>query len=219
MESWVDWFVLIVIITIVVIVLFLFLFPFLVVISLLPLFVVWDGWLVDGGCIGTPNFLPFSLTCPPSLLFPFPPPPLPPLSERGSQYAKITENSFQKIASLTEKFVRHDGNILVHGGIAPVQALLLSLSFRKKFHVFVTSGVVGGEGGEEGGLGGGVGGKMCELLEGRGVGVTLIPDASVAYFMERVDMVLVGCEGVVENGGKSFFFGCLFNYLFVYLFG
>ena len=101
--------------------------------------------------------------------------------------------------------------------MAPVQALLLSLSFRKKFHVFVTSGVVGGGGEEEGGegLGGGVGGKMCELLEGRGVGVTLIPDASVAYFMERVDMVLVGCEGVVENGGWIFFFFSIFIYFFI----
>eukprot|EP00009_Paramoeba_aestuarina_P011642 CAMPEP_0201527240 /NCGR_PEP_ID=MMETSP0161_2-20130828/34530_1 /ASSEMBLY_ACC=CAM_ASM_000251 /TAXON_ID=180227 /ORGANISM="Neoparamoeba aestuarina, Strain SoJaBio B1-5/56/2" /LENGTH=141 /DNA_ID=CAMNT_0047927991 /DNA_START=57 /DNA_END=479 /DNA_ORIENTATION=- len=42
--------------------------------------------------------------------------------ERGSQYAKRTDTSFQKISSLTEKFVRHNATILVHGGIAPVQA-------------------------------------------------------------------------------------------------
>ncbi len=34
-----------------------------------------------------------------------------------------------------------------------------------------------------------------------GIPVTLILDSGVAYMMEKVDMVLVGAEGVVESGG------------------
>ena len=39
-----------------------------------------------------------------------------------------------------------------------------------------------------------------ELLRA-GVPVTLILDSAVGYIMEKVDLVLVGAEGVVENGG------------------
>jgi translation initiation factor eIF-2B subunit alpha len=38
---------------------------------------------------------------------------------------------------------------------------------------------------------------LCEL----GVPVTLVLDAGVACALERVDVVLVGAEGVVESGG------------------
>lgn len=39
-----------------------------------------------------------------------------------------------------------------------------------------------------------------ELIDA-GIPVTLILDSAVAFAMERVDMVLVGAEGVVESGG------------------
>lgn len=42
---------------------------------------------------------------------------------------------------------------------------------------------------------------MAKELENVGIPVTLIPDAGVAYMMEKVHMVLVGAEGVVESGG------------------
>ena len=34
-----------------------------------------------------------------------------------------------------------------------------------------------------------------------GLAVTLVPDSSIGFIMERVDYVLVGAEAVVENGG------------------
>lgn len=42
-----------------------------------------------------------------------------------------------------------------------------------------------------------------------GIPVTLILDSGVAYMMEKVDMLLVGAEGVVESGG-------IINYLGTY---
>lgn len=40
-----------------------------------------------------------------------------------------------------------------------------------------------------------------DILRKSGIPATLILDAAVGYFIEKVDMVLVGAEGVVENGG------------------
>jgi translation initiation factor eIF-2B subunit alpha len=42
---------------------------------------------------------------------------------------------------------------------------------------------------------------MAKALTEMGVPVTLVLDSGVAYAMGRVDMVLIGAEGVVENGG------------------
>ena len=42
---------------------------------------------------------------------------------------------------------------------------------------------------------------MAEVLAAASIPVTLILDAAVAYMMERVDLVVVGADGVVESGG------------------
>lgn len=42
---------------------------------------------------------------------------------------------------------------------------------------------------------------MAEKLQVKGIPVTVIPDAAVGYVMERVDLVMVGAEAVVESGG------------------
>jgi translation initiation factor eIF-2B subunit alpha len=34
-----------------------------------------------------------------------------------------------------------------------------------------------------------------------GLAVTIVPDSSIGFIMEKVDYVLVGAEAVVENGG------------------
>lgn len=44
---------------------------------------------------------------------------------------------------------------------------------------------------------------MAECLRraGAGIPVTVVLDSAVGYIMGKVDFVLVGAEGVVENGG------------------
>lgn len=42
---------------------------------------------------------------------------------------------------------------------------------------------------------------MYENLKELGVSCTLILDSAVGYILEKVDMVLVGAEGVAESGG------------------
>ncbi|NXG89042.1 EI2BA factor, partial [Stercorarius parasiticus] len=43
--------------------------------------------------------------------------------------------------------------------------------------------------------------KMAKALRKLNIPVTVILDAAVGYIMEKVDLVLVGAEGVVESGG------------------
>ncbi|KAF4011787.1 hypothetical protein G4228_003487 [Cervus hanglu yarkandensis] len=45
------------------------------------------------------------------------------------------------------------------------------------------------------------GAKMAKALCHLNVPVTVVLDAAVGYIMEKVDLVIVGAEGVVENGG------------------
>ena len=42
---------------------------------------------------------------------------------------------------------------------------------------------------------------MASLIEKLGIPVTLVADAAVGYIMERVDLVMVGAEAIVESGG------------------
>ena len=76
--------------------------------------------------------------------------------------------------------------------MAPVEALLSISSMRKRFCVLVTCGV---------GNAASLGKRMYKTLHDAGIPATLIPDAAVAHLMDTIDMVIVGCEGVVENGG------------------
>lgn len=66
---------------------------------------------------------------------------------------------------------------------------------------------------------------MYNCLKELNIPCTLILDSAVGYIMEKVDMVMVGAECVVESGGIinkvtnqyfiNFFF---FNYANIYLF-
>lgn len=42
---------------------------------------------------------------------------------------------------------------------------------------------------------------MYQSLTKLGISCTVILDSAVGYVMERVDMVMVGAEGVAESGG------------------
>lgn len=43
--------------------------------------------------------------------------------------------------------------------------------------------------------------RACELLRPAGIPCHLVLDCAVGYYIQKMDMVLVGAEGVVENGG------------------
>ncbi|KIY99635.1 Translation initiation factor eIF-2B subunit alpha [Monoraphidium neglectum] len=113
------------------------------------------------------------------------------LIERGNRFADISIRARQAIAELGARFIRNGSTLLTHGRSRVVLALLQrAVSQGINFSVVVTEGRPDG-----------TGQSMARALDELGVPVTMVLDSGVAYALERVDMVLVGGEGVVENGG------------------
>lgn len=93
---------------------------------------------------------------------------------------------------LTPSCVRRctEQRVLTHGASRVVIALLCEAAETKHFSVFITEG----RGSHEAS-------QTAEKLAASGIPTTVILDSAVGFFMEQTDLVIVGAEGVVENGG------------------
>mmetsp|Transcript_12868 Transcript_12868/g.24481 ORF Transcript_12868/g.24481 Transcript_12868/m.24481 type:complete len:387 (-) Transcript_12868:101-1261(-) len=113
------------------------------------------------------------------------------LIERGNVFAETSLQARAKIAALGQRFVREGGVVLTHGfSRVVISVLKAATKAGKNFTVVVTEGRP-----EHSGT------RMAKVLLAAGIPTTLVLDSAAAFVMERVDMVLVGSEGVVENGG------------------
>ncbi|XP_067946323.1 translation initiation factor eIF2B subunit alpha-like isoform X2 [Watersipora subatra] len=110
--------------------------------------------------------------------------------ERGDKFVKKVELSRQKIATYGSPHIKEKAVILAHSRSRVVLALLTEASKTKKFKVFVTESLPGKSGTE-----------MAEDLRGCNIEAEVILDAAIGYIMEKIDLVLVGAEGVVASGG------------------
>lgn len=115
------------------------------------------------------------------------------LIERGRRFEQTSVRARAAIADAGARFVRSGGTVLTHGYSRAVLALLQrAASGGAHFSAVVTEGRPDG-----------TGQRMAKALDELGVPVTLVLDSGAAYALasRRVDLVLVGAEGVVENGG------------------
>ena len=81
--------------------------------------------------------------------------------------------------------------LLVHSYSRVVLGLLIkAASANKRFIVYVTESRPTGSGY-----------WAARAMQKAGIPATVILDSAMAYIMDKVDLVLVGAEGVVENGG------------------
>ncbi|XP_018097960.1 translation initiation factor eIF-2B subunit alpha isoform X2 [Xenopus laevis] len=112
------------------------------------------------------------------------------MSERGELFLKRISMSRNKITTLCCPFIKDGAKILTHAYSKVVLKVLEEAAASKNFSVYVTE--------SQPDLSGKI---MAEALRNRNVPVTLILDAAVGYIMEKVDLVIVGAEGVVESGG------------------
>ncbi|KAI1882006.1 hypothetical protein AGOR_G00246230 [Albula goreensis] len=111
--------------------------------------------------------------------------------ERGELFLKKTSLSRNKVAKLCHTFIKDGAKILTHSSSRVVLRVLEKAAAEKKrFTVYVTESQPDS-----------AGNKMAEALKNLNVPVTVVLDAAVGYIMEKVDMVIVGAEGVVESGG------------------
>lgn len=115
------------------------------------------------------------------------------LLEKGTDFAdaRRANEVRRKIVRQSYHFVKDDSVILVHSFSRVVISLLEKAQLEKKrFSVFVTEArpTKNGE-------------RAVKHLQSLKIPATLILDSAVGYFINKVDFVLTGAEGVVENGG------------------
>ena len=106
---------------------------------------------------------------------------------------KRAKESRRTIAGFGRRFVRDGGCVLTNGGSRVVGAVLMAAAEERDGGVRFKVVYVQSESGE--------GREIVRALREKGVPVATISEAAVAYAMGKVDMVMVGAEGVVENGG------------------
>lgn len=126
------------------------------------------------------------------------------LLSNGRLFIKRAKESRNTIAAFGKGFVRDGSTILTNGGSRVVSALLqkaadeMSGSSAVRFRViYVLYGISDADSltVEPEGL------ETVRALRAKGVPVATIPESAVAYSLGKVDTVIVGAEGVVENGG------------------
>jgi len=110
--------------------------------------------------------------------------------ERGERFAGISLASRDRIAEVGQAFVQDGHTVLTHGWSRVVSSLLLKAAAHKHFSIIVLEGRPDASGA-----------KAAKVLSDAGIPCTVVLDSAMGYVMEKVDLVIVGAEGVVENGG------------------
>lgn len=119
------------------------------------------------------------------------------LLSNGRLFVSRAKAARERIASFGRGFVKDGSTVLTHGGSRVVGALLskaaeMSVSGGNvRFKViYVMNDARGTESR-----------SAVKTLREKGVPVATISEGAVGYAMGKVDLVIVGAEGVVENGG------------------
>lgn len=115
------------------------------------------------------------------------------LLSNGRLFITRAKESRNIIAATAKEFIRNNKCVLTNGGSRVVAAVLLAaasdtLSGSLFRVIYVQSSSQEGA-------------PLITQLRKRGIPVATIPESAIAYAMGKVDIVMVGAEGVVENGG------------------
>lgn len=119
------------------------------------------------------------------------------LLSNGRLFANRAKAGRERIAKIGKQFVRDGYTVLTHGGSRVVGALLSQAADagvgggKVRFKVIY---VLNGARTEESRT-------IVSGLRAKGVPVATVSEGAVGYAMNQVDVVFVGAEGVVENGG------------------
>ena len=113
------------------------------------------------------------------------------LVERGNTFVERAYKCRDRIADLALEFIQDGSTILVHSLSKVVTILLLrAAAANRRFRVYVTESKPTSQGFE-----------AVRILQQHGILASVILDSAVGFYIGSADMVLVGAEGVVENGG------------------
>ncbi|XP_042205372.1 translation initiation factor eIF-2B subunit alpha-like [Homarus americanus] len=113
------------------------------------------------------------------------------LLRRGEDFIKSMQESRRKILRSSNNLIKDGMVILTHSRSRNVLAVMTEAARQgRQFTVFVTESQPDCSGH-----------RVADDLRAVGIPCTVILDAAVGYIMERVSAVMVGAEGVCENGG------------------
>lgn len=110
---------------------------------------------------------------------------------RGQRFSDISLAARDRIATLGVQFIRPGMTVLTHGWSSVVSTLLNEAAQETHFEVIILEGRPDASGAK----------AASQMYAKAGIPTTIVLDSAMAYVMEKVDMVIVGAEGVVENGG------------------
>ena len=118
----------------------------------------------------------------------------------GEQFVARAQEARGVIATIGGKLVQDGSTVLTAGDSRVVSAVLDAAADKGvKFRVvYVRDSGTPSSSSDASGVGGD---GMVARLRGKGVAVAVIGPSATAYSLGKVTMVMVGAEGVVENGG------------------
>lgn len=111
---------------------------------------------------------------------------------RGERFATISIAARDRIATVAADFIQEGHTVLTHGWSRVVASILLKAAETKHFDIVVLEGRPDCAG---------VHAARAYASHSSNIPTTIVLDSAMGYIMERVDIVLVGAEAVVENGG------------------
>lgn len=118
------------------------------------------------------------------------------LLSNGKLFVERAKASREKIAGFGRHFIRDGTTILTNGGSRVVGALLKKAAESSTIRFRVIYVMSPSRAADSP-----LGHQIVSELRALNVPIATIPDSAVAYSLGKVDMVIVGAEGVVENGG------------------
>ncbi|GMK58250.1 hypothetical protein CspeluHIS016_0502820 [Cutaneotrichosporon spelunceum] len=113
------------------------------------------------------------------------------LIQQGRSFCSVTApQARDKISQQAVDFLRDDCVILTHSySRTVIQTIVKAHNQHKRVSVYVTEARPAC-----------LGQRTQQILTSAGIPCEVVLDSAVGYVMERVDMVLLGCEAVVESG-------------------
>lgn len=119
------------------------------------------------------------------------------LLSNGRLFADRAKAGRDRIAEIGTRFIRDGQTVLTHGGSRVIGALLSKVADTRAHGEIVRFRIIyvmNGARTEESRA-------IISNLRAKGIPVATVPEGAVGYCMDQVDVVFVGAEGVVENGG------------------
>lgn len=113
------------------------------------------------------------------------------LVENGMVFVENAKAARRQIAEFGRHLIKDGATVLTNGGSRVVSTMLKTAAASKAMRFKVVFVFDGSEEGK----------KTVEDLRAHEIPVVTIPASAVAYSLEKVDMMIVGAEGVTENGG------------------